>query len=99
MQKHSSPGMQLTQRGAAFRVRQLLGGLHLLVGSFPDLHDAFDADELPLVFILRRDSWLMRASPQRRERLPLPADGQVGRRTMRSRTQSRRGRRKQMSDE
>jgi hypothetical protein len=91
--------MQLTQRGAAFRVRQLLAELHLLVGSFPDLHDAFDADELPLAFILRRDSRLMKASPLRRERLALPANDPVRRRTMPSRTQSRRGRRKQMSDE
>jgi hypothetical protein len=99
MQKHSSPEMQLTQRGAAFRVRQLLAELQLLVGSFPDLHDAFDADELPLAFILRRDSRLMKRSPQRRERLALPVNDQVRRRTMRSRAQSRRGPRKQMSDE
>lgn len=99
MQKHPSPGMQLTRRGAAFRVRQLLGELHLLVGSFPDLRDVFDADELPLAFILRRDSRLMKASSQRRERLPLAANDTVRRRTMRSRRQSRRGRRKQMSDE
>jgi hypothetical protein len=91
--------MHLTQRGVAFRVRQLLGELHLLVGSFPDLRDAFDADELPLAFIIRRDSRLMKASPQRRERLPLLANDAARRRTMRSRTQSRRGRRKQMSDE
>jgi hypothetical protein len=98
MQKHSSPKMQLTQRGAAFRVRQLLAELHLLVGSFPDLRDAFDPDELPLAFILRRDSGLMNASAQRPERLALPANDPVWRRTMRSRTQSRRGRRKQISD-
>ena len=68
MQKHSLPRMHLTRRGAALRVRQLLGELHLLVGSFPDLRDAFDADELPLAFILRRDSRLVKASPQRRDR-------------------------------
>ena len=99
MQKHASPGGQLTRRGAPLRVRQLLGELQLLVGSFPDLRDAFDADELPLAFILRRNSRLMKASPPQRERLPLPAHDTVRRRTMRSRTQNRRGRRKLMSDE
>ena len=99
MQKHSAPGMQLTQRGAAFRVRQLLDELHLLIGSFPDLHDACDADELPLAFILRRDARLVKGSPERRERFSPRANGPVRRRTMPSRAHSRRGRRKQMSDE
>ena len=99
MQKHRSPGMQLTQRGAAFRVRQLLDELHLLMGSFPDLHDAFDADELPLAFILRRDSRLMKGSPEPREQFSPRPNDPVRRRTTPSRAQSRRGRRKQMSDE
>ena len=58
MQTHSSPSMQLTKRRAAFRLRQLLDECHLLLGSFPDLQDAFDPDELPLEFIFRRDSQL-----------------------------------------
>lgn len=99
MQKDSSREMQLTRRGAVSRVRQLLGELHLLMGSFPDLHDAFDADELPLAFILRRDSRLLKASPQRRERLLRDANDSVRPPTMPSLTQSRRGRRKQMPDE
>ena len=89
--------MQRTRRGAAFRVRQLLDELHLLMGSFPDLHDAIDADELPLAFILRRDSRLMKGSPGPRERFSLLATDPVGRRTMPSHTKGRRGRRKQMS--
>jgi hypothetical protein len=40
----------------------------------------------------------MNASAQRPERLALPPNDPVWRRTMRSRTQSRRGRRKQISD-
>ena len=43
MDKHSSPMMQLAKRRAALRLRQLLDEFHLLMGSFPDLHDAFDA--------------------------------------------------------
>ena len=98
MQKHSSPMVQLTTRGVAFRLRQLLDEFHLLIGSFPDLRDAFDADELPLAFILRRDSRLTaRAAPSKTfsER----ANNSVRRRTMSSRTHSRGGPRKQMSDE
>jgi hypothetical protein len=99
MRKHSFPGMHLAPRGAAVRVRQLLDELHLLMGSVPDLHDAFDADELPLAFILRRDSGLMKGSAKPRERLSSRATGPVPRRTVPPPAQSRRGRRKQMSDE
>ena len=56
MSKDSSHGLQLARRAAAFRLRQLLGHLSLLVSAFPDLRDAFDPDELPLAFILKRDS-------------------------------------------
>lgn len=99
MRKHSSPVMRVTERGAAFRVRQLLAELRLLMQSFPDLHDAYDADELPLAFIFRRDSRQMKASPEPRKRVSPLANDPVRRGTMPSRTHSRRGRRKQMSDE
>ena len=56
MEKHSSPMMRLTRRRAAFRLRQLMDEIHMLTSAFPDLHDAFDPDELPLAFILWRDS-------------------------------------------
>jgi hypothetical protein len=99
MHKHSSPMMQLTKRGAAFRLRQLLDEFHLLMDSFPDLRDAFDADELPLAFILRRDSRLTEVSAGPRQTFSPRGNKQVRRRTMSSRTQRRAGRRKQMSDE
>jgi hypothetical protein len=99
MHKHSPPVMQLTKRGAAFRLRQLLDEFHLLMGSFPDLRHAFNSDELPLAFILRRDSRLTRASTEPPEPFPPRGNNSGRRRTMSSRTQSRAGRRKQMSDE
>lgn len=99
MHKFPAPVMPLTRRGAAVRVRQLLSELHLLTRSFPDLHDAFDADELPLAFILRRDSRLVKGSPEPPERFSPRTDDPVRRPIMPSRAQSRRGRRKQMSDE
>jgi len=44
---------------AAMRFRRLADQLDmLLVGACPDLRDAFDADRLPLEFILKRDSSL-----------------------------------------
>jgi hypothetical protein len=99
MQKHSSPMVQLTTRGVAFRLRQLLDEFHLLIGSFPDLHDAFDADELPLAFILRRDSRLTEARAESSRTFSERANNSVRRRPMSSRRHSRGGRRKQMSDE
>lgn len=41
---------------AALSLRQLLDEVHVLFGSFPDLHEASDPDELPIAFILRRDA-------------------------------------------
>jgi hypothetical protein len=56
MGTHSSHLLQLAGRRAAFACGRLLDELHLLIGGFPDLRRAFDADALPLAFILRRDS-------------------------------------------
>jgi hypothetical protein len=97
MEKHLSP-TQLTKR-AAFRSRQLLDQFRLLIGCFPDLHEAFDADELPLAFIVRRDSRLTEAGAGPRPTFLPRGNTSVRRQTMSSRTQSRAGRRKQMSDE
>ena len=36
-------------------LHHLLDEIHLLTTGFPDLRDAFDADELPIAFILERD--------------------------------------------
>ena len=99
MHEHPSPVMQLTKRRAAFRLRQLLDEFHLLMGSFPDLQDAFDADDLPLAFILRRDSRLTEASAGPRQTFAPRGDNPIRRRTMSSRTHSRGCRRKQMFDE
>ncbi len=45
----------LAKQGAALRFRGLLNELDVLLSSFPHLQDAFDADELPLSFIVRRE--------------------------------------------
>jgi hypothetical protein len=67
------------------------------MGSFLDLRDAFDADELPLAFILRRDSRLTKAIAGLRQAFPPRRNTSVPRRTT-ARTHRRAGRRKQMPD-
>lgn len=99
MEKHSSPMMQLTKRRAAFRLRQLLDRFRFLMPSFPDLHDAFDPDELPLAFIVRRDSRLLEGRLERSKPFSPRADSSVRRRTRSSGTPRHGRRRKQMSDE
>ncbi len=41
---------------ARARCRQLVSELRVLASAFPELGDAFDAEELPIWFILKRDS-------------------------------------------
>jgi hypothetical protein len=100
MNEHSSNMVRLTKRRAAFRLQQLLDELRMVMTAFPDLRDAFDADELPLAFILRRDSRLTKASAGPRQTFsPRPNDSARRRTTSSSRIHSRGGRRKQTSDE
>jgi hypothetical protein len=64
----------------------------------PDLRDAFDVDELPLEFILKRDSHLAEPDARLRRRLSSQPKRWLTRRTASSRTNHRSGRRKVMSD-
>jgi hypothetical protein len=68
MAKHSSHILELAKRGAALRLRELANELDILLGAFPDLHDAFDADELPVSFIMRRDARRAKAKAVTRQR-------------------------------
>ncbi len=72
MAKHSSHILDLAKRGAVFRIRELVHELDVLLGSFPDLGDAFDADELPVSFIVKRDARRADARAVRRQK-PLSA--------------------------
>ena len=56
---------KFSERRMAVKLRRLLDELRLLTASFPDLRDAFDPDELPLAFILERDSTRMERSSGR----------------------------------
>ncbi len=68
MPKHPSLMLELAKRDAALRLRELANELHTLLIAFPDLHDAFDADELPVSFIVRRDARRARAKAVRRQK-------------------------------
>ena len=68
MAKHSSRILELAKRGAALRIREVANELDALLHAFPDLHDAFDADELRVSFIMRRDARRARANAVTRPR-------------------------------
>jgi hypothetical protein len=48
--------LELTKRGAAVEFRALVDELKFLLDMFPHLRDSYDPDELPVKFILKRDS-------------------------------------------
>ena len=56
MDKHFSDLLQLGRRGAERRFGELINELRFLFTSFRHLSDAFDADGLPLSFIIKRDA-------------------------------------------
>jgi hypothetical protein len=68
MATHASHILELAKRGAALRIREVANELDALLHAFPDLHDAFDADELPVSFIMRRDARRARAKGVRRQK-------------------------------
>jgi len=45
---------ELAKRGAEAQLNDLLHEIDMLVELFPHLRDSFDADELPVNFLLRR---------------------------------------------
>jgi hypothetical protein len=56
MTRHSWHTLHAVKRAAAFKLWQLWDELAMLTAAFSDLRDAFEPDELPLEFILKRDS-------------------------------------------
>jgi hypothetical protein len=68
MPKHSSHILEFAKRGAEARYRELLDELKVLTQSFPHLRDSFDADELPVNFILRRGRDSAKATGEKRRK-------------------------------
>ncbi len=54
MPRRSSHILELARKGAEARFRELMNEANGLVQAFPQLRDSFDADELPIPFILKR---------------------------------------------
>ena len=73
MAKHPPHILELAKKGAEARFRELLEEATLLVTSFPHLRDAFDKDQLPISFILRRDSDRRKAKAGRRRKMSTAA--------------------------
>lgn len=68
MDKQFSHLFQLGRRGAERRFGALMKELAFLFASFPHLGDAFDTDDLPLPFIIKRDARDARMKTSRRHR-------------------------------
>jgi hypothetical protein len=73
MAKKSSHIVELAKRGAQARFQDLMMEAKLLLRLFPDLTDSFDKDELPISFIMARDSERVRRSSSGRQRKVSPA--------------------------
>jgi hypothetical protein len=81
MAKHSSHILDLAKRGAEARLQDLAMEAKLLIELFPHLKDSFDRDELPISFIVKRDSErLTKGRAGRRRRLSAAARKAVSQR-------------------
>ena len=66
MAKSVSRTSDLTKRRAEARFRDLMFEVKLLVDLFPHLRDSFDADELPIAFIVAKGSGQLKKKTRRR---------------------------------
>ena len=66
MAKPVSRTSDLTKRRAEARFRDLMFEVKLLVDLFPHLRDSFDADELPIAFIVAKGSGQLKKKTRRR---------------------------------
>jgi hypothetical protein len=69
--------LELAKREAEARFQDLIHEARLLVDLFPHLRDSFDADELPVSFIVARGSGRLKKkeASRRRPRQPLKKGG------------------------
>jgi hypothetical protein len=66
--KRTAHLLALARRGAEVRAHELVSELKNLVALFPHVQDTFDADELPLSFIIAKGSGQARRVPAGRPR-------------------------------
>jgi hypothetical protein len=94
MGKHASHIIELARRGATLRLRELANEVVLLLSAFPDLGDAFDADELPVSFILTNARRGQATTVKRKKRMSAATKQAVSRRTTKNWAERRPGRKK-----
>jgi hypothetical protein len=71
MPRPSSQMLELAKRGAEARLQDLIHEAQMRIELFPHLRDSFDKDELPISFIVAKDSGQLvqkRADGRRRRR-------------------------------
>jgi hypothetical protein len=92
MDKQFSHLLTLGKSGIERRFSELMNELSFLFASFPHLGDAFDADELPVSFIIKRDSRGAQVRVIRRHRpAPVAATTPVTRQIKQGGARRRRG--------
>ena len=91
MPKHSPHILDLAKRGAALRLQELKNEAELLLGLFPDLRGAFDADELPVSFLVRVDAASAADETVKRRKPWSAASRKAASRRMRQHWEKRRG--------
>ncbi len=99
MYEHSDNVTPLTPPRGSLKLPQLLQEVSLLLGSFPDLSAAFDPDDLPLDFILWRDSQLPYSDTTSWTRFTSRIGDLASPRIRSSTAHTRNTRRKQLADE
>ena len=80
MPKLPSHLVDLARRGAKVRLRELAQEAKNLVDLFPDIRDSFDEDDLPLPFIIARDSGSRMKATARRKPMSAAAKKAASRR-------------------
>jgi hypothetical protein len=66
--KKTADVARLTKQAASNQFRSLVDELKLLLELFPHLRDSYDADELPLSFIMKRNAQRPEAAKARADR-------------------------------
>jgi hypothetical protein len=64
---------ELAKRGAEVRIGELVQEVKYLIELFPHVRDSFDADELPLSFIIAKDAGRLTKTSGKRPRRTMSA--------------------------
>ena len=73
MAKHSPRILELAKRGAQAQLSDLLHEVRMLIELFPHLQESFDKEELPLNFIMAKESGAAPNEPPKRPRRTMSA--------------------------